>query len=180
MNDYLAKPISRDELLQKLTQWLLHPQQTMKMANSVPTAFNSPAVLTRPSPRKTVPHDFTPASTTTLPVIDGLDTVAALGRIGDDKPLDESLLGKFYSNWAGAIRVIRQALENAECATAELRLRQARRARTGLSTEHWPGAVAALIGPATHIPLDSNAVTDALLNEAHIISHSLHNRFGLE
>jgi len=100
MNDHVAKPIDVAELFSVLGRWISVPEERRIAAGDAIT-------------------DREGAQTTTLPDLDGIDSEAALQRLGGNQKLYRQLLLKFRDNQADAATNIASALEADDYNTAE-------------------------------------------------------------
>jgi two-component system, sensor histidine kinase and response regulator len=105
MNDHVAKPIDPDELFSALLRWI-KPRETKAASAKAAAPIKSPGT----------PAD---ASETKAFEIAGIDTKAALKRMGGNRRLYESLLRKFAEQQAAAVEEIRAALKAGDASTAE-------------------------------------------------------------
>ena len=105
MNDYVSKPIDVDQFFSTLKKWIVPKEH--------------PETAGRPFARK---NDRT-VKGLSMPLrefsIDGLDTAAALRRLGGNEKLFVGLLRDFIKNQTGAVEAVRKKLEEHDFETAK-------------------------------------------------------------
>jgi two-component system sensor histidine kinase/response regulator len=99
MNDYISKPIETDELFAVLLKWIKARHAGTQVAELEKVVDTMADVA--------------------LPVIDGLDTVAAVQRILGKTSLYFSMLRNYVTNQANTVAAIRTALNADDVTTAE-------------------------------------------------------------
>jgi two-component system sensor histidine kinase/response regulator len=112
MNDFIAKPIDIDQLFCTLARWV---------TPSHPTPL--PETQTHDAASGDVTHvsDTGTALAASLPAIIGLDTAAALRRVGGKVELIRKLINRFIETQTDVMQRIRHAIDHndVECATRE-------------------------------------------------------------
>jgi CheY-like chemotaxis protein len=102
MNDYVTKPIEPTQLWTALVHWIKPGEREL------PEGFREEVESGAGEPGELV-----------IPEIEGIDAADGLNRVGGNRKLFLSLLGKFVRDFAGSAEEIRKCLEDGDAATAE-------------------------------------------------------------
>jgi HPt (histidine-containing phosphotransfer) domain-containing protein len=126
MNDYVTKPIEPERLFAVLASWIAPAPDDRRQALPAP----------EPEPALAPPAQQPPAA--------GIDTGAALARLGGNRRLLTVLLDKFVEEFAEMPRQLQDALEAGQVERAALLVHKVKGAAGNLSMGQLHGAADAL------------------------------------
>ena len=108
MDDHIAKPIDVAELFDVLQRWVKVPTERRQQAmHASATATDSSTAASQTS------------ATAELPSLPGIDSAAAIARVGGNAALYRDILSKFHQGQADSIERIEQALHSSNHDSAE-------------------------------------------------------------